>query len=66
MRDEYHLTEKEIKIVEPYLLPVYGVGDTQEIVMELSMDEHIANFSVAESNKLRKSIAKKIKNYSKK
>lgn len=61
MREEYHLTEVEIKVVEPYLLPVYGVGDTQEIVMELSMDEHIANFSVAESNKLRKSIAKKDK-----
>ena len=29
--------------------------------MELSMDEHIANFDIAESNKLRKSIAKKKK-----
>ena len=59
MREDYHLTEEEIKVVEPYLLPVYGVGDTQEIVMELSMDKKIADFSVAESNKLRKSIAKK-------
>ena len=62
MRDEYHLTEEEIKIVEPYLLPVYGVGDTQEIVMELSMDDHIAGFDVAQSNKLRKGISKKDKN----
>ncbi len=61
MRDDYQLTEKEIKVVEPYLLPVYGVGDTQEIVMELSMDKKIAGFSVAESNKLRKAIAKKNK-----
>lgn len=61
MRDDYHLTEDEIKIVEPYLLPVYGVGDTQEIVMELSMDEHIAGFDVAYSNKLRKGISKKNK-----
>ena len=61
MRDEYHLTEKEIKILEPYLLPVYGVGDTQEIVMKLSMDEHISGFDVAQSNKLRKGISKKDK-----
>lgn len=61
MREDYHLTEEEIKIVEPYLLPVYGVGDTQEIVMELSMDEHIAGFDVAYSNKLRKGISKKDK-----
>ena len=61
MRNEYHLTENEIKILEKYLLPVYGVGDTQEIVMEISMDEHISNFNVTESNKLRKGISKKDK-----
>ena len=61
MRDDYRLTEEEIKILEPYLLPVYGVGDTQEIVMELSMDEHISGFDVAQSNKLRKGISKKDK-----
>ena len=59
MRDEYHLTENEIKILEKYLLPVYGVGDTQEIVMEISMDDHISGFNVTQSNKLRKGIAKK-------
>lgn len=61
MREDYHLTEDEIKIVEPYLLPVYGVGDTQEIVMELSMDAQISDFDVAQANKLRKGIAKKDK-----
>lgn len=61
MRGDYHLSEDEIKTVEPYLLPVYGVGDTQEIVMELSMDKNIAGFNVAEANKLRKAIAKKNK-----
>lgn len=61
MRDEYHLTDEEIHTVEPYLLPVYGVGDTQEIVMELSMDEHISGFDVAQANKLRKGISKKDK-----
>lgn len=59
MRENYHLKQDEIKTVEPYLLPVYGVGETQEIVMELSMDDHIAGFNIAEANKLRKGIAKK-------
>lgn len=58
MRD-YGLTEDEIKILEPYLLPVYGVAETQEVVMRLSMDKHISNFNVAEANMIRKSIAKK-------
>ena len=61
MKDDYDLTDEEVKTVEPYLLPVYGVGDTQEVVMELSMDKHIADFGIAESNKLRRSIAKKKK-----
>ena len=54
-------TAEEIKTVEPYLLPTYGIGDTQEVVMQLSMDEHISGFNVAQSNKLRKSISKKSK-----
>lgn len=61
MREQYHLTDEEIKTVEPYLLPTYGIGDTQEVVMQLSMDDHISGFNVAQSNKLRKSIAKKSK-----
>lgn len=56
---DYGLTDSEIKIVEPYLLPVYGVAETQEVVMRLSMDKNISNFTVAEANKLRKAIAKK-------
>lgn len=58
MRD-YGLTEAEINVLEPHLLPVYGVAETQEVVMKLSMDEKIANFTVAEANMIRKSIAKK-------
>ena len=34
-------------------------AETQEVVMRLSMDEHIAGFNVAEANMIRKSIAKK-------
>lgn len=61
MRKQYRLTEDEINVLEKYLLPVYGVGDTQEIVMEISMDEHISDFNVTQSNKLRKGISKKDK-----
>lgn len=56
---EYGLTEGEIKVLEPHLLPVYGVAETQEVVMRLSMDKHISNFNIAEANMIRKSIAKK-------
>jgi DNA polymerase-3 subunit alpha len=58
MRD-YGLNEEEIKILEPHLLPVYGVAETQEVVMKLSMDEKISGFNVAQANMIRKSIAKK-------
>lgn len=61
MREDYSLREDEIAILEKYLLPLYGVGDTQEVVMELAMDEHISNFNVTLSNKLRKGISKKDK-----
>ena len=59
MSEEYQLTSEEIKILEKWLLPTYGIADTQESVMELSMDPHIANFDMAKASKLRKSIAKK-------
>lgn len=55
----YGLTEDETKILEHYLLPYYGVAATQEVVMELAMEPKIANFTMAEANKLRKTIAKK-------
>lgn len=56
---DFGLTEDEIKILEPHLLPTYGVAETQEAVMKLSMDEKIAGFTIAEANGVRKSIAKK-------
>ncbi len=56
---DYGLTDEEIMIMENYLKDIYGVADTQEVVMMMVMDEKIANFSIAESNKLRKAIAKK-------
>lgn len=59
MRDNYQLTDNEISIVEKYLLQYQGIGGNQEDVMEISMDPSITNFSIKDSNRLRKSISKK-------
>ena len=55
------LNNDEVKILEKYLLPVYGVADTQEVIMRLVQDPKISGFDVAQANKLRKAIAKKKK-----
>jgi DNA polymerase-3 subunit alpha len=55
----YNLTPEEIKVLEKRLKKIYGVADTQEVVMQLSMDEKIARFDLKQANKLRKGIAKK-------
>lgn len=54
---DYGLTTEEQKVLEPYLLPTYGVCISQETVMRLSMDPHISNFTIGEANVLRKAIA---------
>lgn len=55
---KYDLNTDEIKVIEKHLLKFYGVADTQEAVMLLSMDKNISGFDVLEANKLRKSISK--------
>ena len=55
----YNLTDDEIKIMEEYLLPVFGNASMQEEVMQLSMDNRIANYSMKQASSLRKLIAKK-------
>lgn len=57
--NEYELTEEERNIFKDYLGITYGIADTQESVMKLSMDNRICNFDTIYANKLRKSIAKK-------
>ena len=52
------LTEDEIKILEDRLLDRYGVCDTQEGLMLLSMDPNIAGFNLTQANKFRKAVAK--------
>lgn len=53
------LSDEEIKILEPYYLPNFGVPATQEDLMEICMDEKIAHFSLKEANGARKVVAKK-------
>ena len=54
------LTADEIKVLEKYLKEKDGVADSQEVVMQLSMDPQISGFDMGEANKLRKVIAKKV------
>ncbi|MCD8210611.1 MAG: hypothetical protein LUC37_03575, partial [Prevotella sp.] len=53
------LTSEEIKILEPYYLPNYGVPCAQEDLMEVCMDPNIAHFTLSEANYARKVVAKK-------
>lgn len=53
------LTQDEQDILKEYLAPKYGVSDTQELLMSISMDKRISGFTLKEANKLRKSVAKK-------
>ncbi|MFP3355233.1 hypothetical protein R0K04_28215, partial [Pseudoalteromonas sp. SIMBA_153] len=56
---QYGLNEDEILVLSRHLKSIYGVADTQEVVMQMSMDQEISGFSIEESNHLRKAIAKK-------
>ena len=53
------LTKEEVNILETHLKILYGVADTQEVVMEMAMNPAIANFNLTDANKLRKAIGKK-------
>lgn len=53
------LTEDEIKTIEPYYLPNYGVPASQEDLMLVCLDKNIAHFTLKEANAARKTVAKK-------
>lgn len=55
----WHLTDDDIKLLEPYYLPVFGVPTTQEKLMLLCMEPKLAHFTLAEANTARKICAKK-------
>lgn len=54
------LSEKEIKILEPYYLPNFGVPASQEDLMLVCMDKNIAHFTLSEANAARKVVSKKL------
>lgn len=53
------LSEKEIKVLEPYYLPNYGTPTAQEDLMLVCMDGNIAHFTLKEANMARKVVSKK-------
>lgn len=57
--ERWGLTSEEIKIIEPYYLPVEGVPTTQEKLMLLCMEPQLAHFTLAEANAARKVCSKK-------
>jgi DNA polymerase III subunit alpha len=59
--EKHGLTPNEIALVREHLDQFYGVADTQEIMMIMSMDPRISDFGLLEANKLRKGVAKKSK-----
>lgn len=56
---KYGLTAQEEKTLNRYVGKSYGIGISQEQLMRTLMDPDICNFSLKESNKSRKTIAKK-------
>jgi DNA polymerase-3 subunit alpha len=57
--DKAGLTGEEQELIKTYLAQNYGLCDTQEAMMLISMDPRISNFGLTEANKLRKGVAKK-------
>ena len=57
--ESYGLSKDEQKCLEEYLIDSYGLADSQEKVMRLSMDKRISGYTLKEANKLRKSITRK-------
>ena len=53
------LTEAEMKTLEPYFKPSYGVPPSQEQLMKMLMDDAICHFNLAEANAARKIVGKK-------
>lgn len=59
--DENNLTEDEKNILIHHLNDRYGICDTQEGLMEISMDQKISGFTLTQANKFRKAVAKQNK-----
>lgn len=58
--NQWGLSKKEQKILEPYYLPTHAAPAQQEDMMLILMDKHICNFTLAEANYARKLVGKKL------
>lgn len=56
---KFGLNNNERECLWEYLADAYGLADSQEKIMRLSMDKRISGYSLKEANQLRKSIARK-------
>lgn len=59
MKNKYHLTTEEEKVINKYVGSTYGIGISQEQFMRAVMDKDICGFSLKESNDSRRIISKK-------
>lgn len=57
--NENGLSQSEQLVLRKHLDATYGIMDSQEKLMRISMDKDISNFDMAGANRLRKSVAKK-------
>lgn len=57
--EDYGLTDKEVSLMEKHLLERTGICDTQEILMQIIIDEEIADGGLGFANVFRKSVGKK-------
>lgn len=58
--EDFGLNEQEIEIMKEHLLHLYGVCDTQEALMTISMDNRISAFTMTQADGLRKILGKKL------
>ena len=56
---ESGLTQDDMRLLEPHYLPVFGVPNTQEDMMEVLMNPLLVGFSLEEANYARKIVGKK-------
>ena len=57
--EKWGLNDEERAVIKKYLNTSYGIAESQEKVMLLSMEPKISGFTLKEANKVRKAIAKK-------
>jgi DNA polymerase-3 subunit alpha len=54
-----NINPDEVRLLEPHYLPVYGVPNTQEDMMEVLMNPSLIGFTLEEANYARKIVGKK-------